>query len=439
MPAAPPNPSAATAPAGPVSGGEPEIHVIPDKFYGVALKARVEERAVAPQTGAPAKSRWPWIVMIIVVLVLGIGGGFLYFNYDLLFPPPAPPVPAPVAVETPKPLPPPSAPTGASATSTNPQSAILNWTDTSANETGFRIERKAGDAAYATLTSLPANSTSFLDSSVAAGTIYAYRVTAVNASGASDPSNEANVTVPSLPPPPPEQPKLPPAGLDSDSDGLTDLEETLYGSDPRNPDTEGDVFLDGNEVYNLYDSTKKAPARLADSSIVKVFTAPVGWVMYVPSAWSVTPDAADASKATVDTRHGETFIVAIEENPEKKPILQWYLDAHPGVNPTQVMEYRSKGGYRGILGVDQLTTYIPWGDRVFTFTYELDGQSFVNYRTTYYMMLNSLMLAGMTRVSPLPPGAVLPFEPSATTSGVIAQPVPAVTATSSQNAATSTP
>ncbi|MEK7452137.1 MAG: hypothetical protein AAB664_02270, partial [Patescibacteria group bacterium] len=36
-------------------------------------------------------------------------------------------------------------------------------------------------------------------------------------------------------------------GVDSDSDGLTDVEETLvYGTDPHLPDTDNDCFLDGN-------------------------------------------------------------------------------------------------------------------------------------------------------------------------------------------------
>lgn len=413
--------------------GEPEIHVIPDKFYGAALKARVEEQkvpAAQPIVTAPPKRRWPLIVAVVAVLLLVIGGGFVYFNYALLFPPP-PVAPAPVVVETPKPVPPPSAPTGASATSSNPQNVVLSWADTSADETGFRIERKAGEGAFAALTNLPANSTSFLDSSVISGSTYAYRVFAVNQSGSSDASNEASATVPLPPPAPPTLPTLPPAGLDTDSDGLTDLEEALYGTDPRNPDTDADGFNDGNEVYHLYNPAKPAPVRLIDSDLVKVVTAPIGWMMYVPASWDVAMNATDGSKATIDTHHGETFVVTIEDNADKKPILQWYLDGHPNVNATQVMEYRSKGGYTGILGADQLTTYVPWGDRVFVFTYDLDGQTYINYRTTYYMMLNSLALSGLAPKSPPTPGETLPFEPSATSSGVISLPVP-VTATTTE-------
>lgn len=42
------------------------------------------------------------------------------------------------------------------------------------------------------------------------------------------------------------------AEADSDSDGLTDAEEELYGTDPENPDTDADGYPDGSEVLKGY-------------------------------------------------------------------------------------------------------------------------------------------------------------------------------------------
>lgn len=39
---------------------------------------------------------------------------------------------------------------------------------------------------------------------------------------------------------------------DSDNDGLTDFEESYYGTDSTNPDSDGDGYLDGEEVQNGY-------------------------------------------------------------------------------------------------------------------------------------------------------------------------------------------
>ena len=46
---------------------------------------------------------------------------------------------------------------------------------------------------------------------------------------------------------------------DPDHDGLTNAEEKLYGTNPNNPDTDGDGYSDGVEVRGGYDPLKAAP------------------------------------------------------------------------------------------------------------------------------------------------------------------------------------
>lgn len=47
--------------------------------------------------------------------------------------------------------------------------------------------------------------------------------------------------------------------IDSDNDGLRDWEEELYHTDPLNPDTDGDGYLDGEEVDSGHNPLVKAP------------------------------------------------------------------------------------------------------------------------------------------------------------------------------------
>ena len=42
---------------------------------------------------------------------------------------------------------------------------------------------------------------------------------------------------------------------DPDNDGLKNWEEDTYRTDPRNPDTDGDGYLDGEETASGYDPT----------------------------------------------------------------------------------------------------------------------------------------------------------------------------------------
>lgn len=53
---------------------------------------------------------------------------------------------------------------------------------------------------------------------------------------------------------------------DHDYDGLADWEEELYGTDPNNPDTDGDGYLDGEEVASGYNPAKKAPNDKLENS-----------------------------------------------------------------------------------------------------------------------------------------------------------------------------
>jgi hypothetical protein len=50
-----------------------------------------------------------------------------------------------------------------------------------------------------------------------------------------------------------------PKTIDSDKDGLPDYLEAIYGTDTNNPDTDGDTYLDGEEIMSGYDPLKAGP------------------------------------------------------------------------------------------------------------------------------------------------------------------------------------
>jgi subtilisin family serine protease len=95
----------------------------------------------------------------------------------------------------------PSAPTGLTAVPITDSRIDLAWTDTSSNETGFRIRRKVGNAGeWVVVATLGANISTWQNSELTAGTTYFYNVTAFNSSGESAVSNEAYATTPITPP-----------------------------------------------------------------------------------------------------------------------------------------------------------------------------------------------------------------------------------------------
>jgi hypothetical protein len=90
---------------------------------------------------------------------------------------------------------PPAAPSNLVAGAVSDTRVDLSWTDASADETSFVVERSSSSS-FATVqaTSLPANATSWSDTGRSANTTYWYRVKAVNANGSSLYSNSASAT-----------------------------------------------------------------------------------------------------------------------------------------------------------------------------------------------------------------------------------------------------
>ena len=93
---------------------------------------------------------------------------------------------------------PPAVPTALTATAAAaPATEVgLAWSDASADELGFVVERSTDGTNWAEIARLPAGTTQFGDATVAAGGTYSYRVSAYSGAGNSAPSNVATVTVP---------------------------------------------------------------------------------------------------------------------------------------------------------------------------------------------------------------------------------------------------
>jgi hypothetical protein len=79
------------------------------------------------------------------------------------------------------PSPAPGAPGSLSATAISASEIDLSWTDTSDDETGYRVERRPSGGTYSTIATLAADSTVYSDNSLASGTTYEYQVTTFNA------------------------------------------------------------------------------------------------------------------------------------------------------------------------------------------------------------------------------------------------------------------
>lgn len=94
----------------------------------------------------------------------------------------------------------PAAPSALTVTPVSSTSLRIDWTDNSANETSFKLERSADGMTFTQVTTTAANVTTYTDGGLTADTTYHYRVRASNAGGDSGYSNVGSGTTFPLPP-----------------------------------------------------------------------------------------------------------------------------------------------------------------------------------------------------------------------------------------------
>jgi N-acetyl-anhydromuramyl-L-alanine amidase AmpD len=95
----------------------------------------------------------------------------------------------------------PTAPSGLTATAASSTQVNLSWTDNSANETGFKLERGlAVGGPFSSIATNAAGVTTYSDTGRSANTAYFYRVASYNANGNSVYSAVASATTPVNPP-----------------------------------------------------------------------------------------------------------------------------------------------------------------------------------------------------------------------------------------------
>lgn len=195
-------------------------------------------------------------------------------------------------------------------------------------------------------------------------------------------------TVPSVTTPAEPQP-----GKDTDSDGLTDVEELMYSTDYRDPDSDKDTYLDGNEVFHGYDPSSPAPSTLIDTGVVRILqNTQIAFTVFYATSWTPVISATDA-KVTIRPSTTESFVVSSQAKDTALSLSDWFAaNNKDSVAASELKATYTRTGIYELTRTDGRLAYLDGGDKVYTFTYDLGQETLIQYLQTFEMMVNSFTL-----------------------------------------------
>ncbi len=188
---------------------------------------------------------------------------------------------------------------------------------------------------------------------------------------------------------------IPGPGEDTDSDGLTDIEERLYGSEYRNPDSDADSFLDGNEVFHGFDPVNPDPALLSDSTAIELYEheGEDGFSFLRPKTWLIERSSSESGDSIrLSSGTDATFIINILPNTDE-------LDFEAFFNQELSTDYGPRNRFidsmtkLGLIGIEtangRLAIY-EFQNSILVFEYDLGSDTSIEYLQTFKMLMNSV-------------------------------------------------
>ncbi len=207
---------------------------------------------------------------------------------------------------------------------------------------------------------------------------------------------------------------------DTDNDDLTNVAEELWRTDSLSPDTDGDGYNDGHEVYNLYNPIGKEPQKIIDSGLVTDYTNPVfGYKIYYPNTWAggnVDPGYRDVLFSTLT---GENIEVRVFDRETGQGFADWFAKWAPNEQYNDLLDLDSVFQDKGYRRKDYLVFYFYNDQNVFVIAYHTTDSATVNYRSVIKMLARSFRLPqnlGIENLAPRPIEGERPVEATTTVS-----------------------
>lgn len=177
---------------------------------------------------------------------------------------------------------------------------------------------------------------------------------------------------------------------DSDGDGLTDVEETLYQTNVSLPDTDNDGYIDGLEVEKGYNPTGEG--TLLSANLVKEYISDsMQFRILLPSTWLTTVGSSEIKTVTFESNQDDFIQVSIQDNLENLTVRNWYAQLVPGIDQS-ILEDVTVANFPALYSLDKANVYIAAQDKIYILTYSAGLKTNVDFLATFTMMRQSLSI-----------------------------------------------
>lgn len=177
--------------------------------------------------------------------------------------------------------------------------------------------------------------------------------------------------------------------LDTDGDGLYDIEEALIGSSPLLADTDGDSYGDLVELLDGYDPST-AGSISKNSNLISYYNEEIGYRLVYPKSWELA-SAQDGNLITISTGDDSLIQFSVVENSDAVAITDWYGASFP--DDSLVYErLQNTTTWEGVKSADGLNLYLTDKERrqVLVVSYISISDGPINYHNIFKMIVNSI-------------------------------------------------
>ncbi len=177
-------------------------------------------------------------------------------------------------------------------------------------------------------------------------------------------------------------------GTDSDSDGLTDKEEYLFGSDLNSADSDEDGYSDLMEVISLYNPA--GTGKLVDrTNILQYVNNAYNYKLIYPISWAISNIGGDDS-VILRSSDNHFIQIIVQPNENEESIENWFKRQFDVVSINDSLRVEADS-WQGIKNENGLTIYLIDIEKknIYTITYNLGNSNTKEYKNIFEMIIKS--------------------------------------------------